>query len=165
MQTLLSIFRTTSHVVSLSLADLTDEVARRRTRGNEGPSVTWTIGHMLGQRHEVLAFLGERRPNPWAGSFGDVAATDGADYPSLDTMRAEWQKMHEALEHAFARSAPGALDQPVAGAGIHGETRIRDKVAFIAWHEAYHMGVIGAVRTAAGLPGPAELARAASAKS
>jgi uncharacterized damage-inducible protein DinB len=165
MQSLLSIFRTTNHVVSLSLADLTDEVARRRSRGNEGPSVTWTIGHMLDHRHKVLAFFGEQRPSPWAESFGGVAATDGADYPSLVTMRAEWQKMHEALEHAFAKSSPDALEQPVAGTGIHGETRIRDKVAFLVWHEAYHVGVIGAIRTAAGLPGPADLARAASAKS
>jgi uncharacterized damage-inducible protein DinB len=164
MQTLLSLFRTTNHVVSLSLADLTDEVARRRTRGNDGPSVTWTIGHMLDHRHKVLAFLGEQRPSPWAESFGTAAATDGADYPSLSTMRAEWEKMHEALERAFSESAPDALDRPVAG-GLHGETKIRDKVAFLAWHEGYHVGVIGAVRTAAGLPGPADLARAAAAKS
>jgi uncharacterized damage-inducible protein DinB len=165
MQTLLSIFRTTNHVLSLSLADLTDELARRRTRGNEGPSVTWTVGHMLHHRHDLLAFLGDERPNPWAESFGDVAATDGADYPTLATMRAEWQTMHEAVEAAFAECAPDALDRPVAGTGIHGETRIRDKVAFLAWHEGYHVGVIGAIRVAAGLPGPAVLARAAAATS
>jgi hypothetical protein len=73
--------------------------------------------------------------------------------------------MHEALELALATSAPGALDQPVASKGIHGEASVRDKVAFLAWHEAYHVGVIGAARTAAGLPGPADLARAASARS
>ena len=82
MQTLLSIFRTTNHVVSLSLADLTDELARRRTRGHEGPSITWTIGHMLHHRHRLLAFLGVQRPDPWAESFGDVPATDGADEPT-----------------------------------------------------------------------------------
>ena len=164
MQTLLSIFRTTNHVVSLSLSDLTDELARRRSRGNEGPSITWTIGHLLDYRHKVLAFLGDTRPSPWAESFGDAAATDGAEYPSLATMRAEWQGMHEALEEAFAGAAPDALDQSIAGEGIHGETGIRDKVAFIAWHEGYHTGVIGAIRTAAGLPGPAELAQAASAR-
>ncbi|MBC7896238.1 MAG: hypothetical protein H7066_12560 [Cytophagaceae bacterium] len=45
---------------------------------------------------------------------------------------------------------------------MHGETKIRDELAFLAWHEGYHVGVIGAIRTAAGLPGPAELARAAA---
>ena len=109
MQTLLSIFRITNHVVSLSLGDLTDDVGRRRTRGHEGPSITWTIGHLLDFRHQLLALLGDERPSPWASSFGDRAATDGSDYPTLETMRAEWQKMHEALEHAFATAAPNVL--------------------------------------------------------
>ena len=163
MTTLLSIFRTSHHVISLSLADLTDEIARRRTRGNEGPSVTWTVGHLLDARHKVLAYLGDSGPSPWASDFRDAAATSGAEYPSIDTMRADWERMHEALERAFAECASDALDQPAARAGIHGETTIRDRVAFLAWHEAYHAGVIGAVRTAAGLPGPAVLAREASA--
>ena len=98
MQTLLSIFRTTNRVVSLSLADLTDDVAHRRSRGTAGPSVTWTVGHLLDFRHKILAIFGDERPSPWASSFSDRAATDGADYPSIETMRAEWQKMHEALD-------------------------------------------------------------------
>jgi uncharacterized damage-inducible protein DinB len=165
MQTLLSIFRTTHHVMSLSLADLTDEVARRRTRGSEGPSVTWTVAHMLGHRHKALALLGDERPSSSAASFGDSAATDGADYPTIATMRAEWQATHEALEQAFASAAPDALDRTIANVGTHGETKVRDTVAFLAWHEGYHVGVIGAVRLAAGLPGPAELALAAATKS
>lgn len=162
MQTLLSIFRITNHLVSLSLADLTDEVARRRTRGSEGPSITWTVGHLLDSRHELLAFLGDERPSPWSESFGDRAATDGADYPTIDIMRAEWKKVHETVEQTFAKAAAETLDQPIPGTGIHGETRIRDKVTFLAWHEAYHTGVIGVARIAAGMEGPADLARAAS---
>ncbi|MBC7896239.1 MAG: DinB family protein [Cytophagaceae bacterium] len=100
MHTLLSIFRTTNHVVVLSLEDLTDELARRRSRGSEGPSVTWTIGHLLDFRHKVLALLGAQRPNPWEASYGDVAATDGAEYPTLEAMRAEWNETHGALEKA-----------------------------------------------------------------
>ena len=88
MQTLLSLFRTTHHIVTLSLGDLTDSIARRRTRGNKGPSATWTLGHLLESRHRVLRFLGDTSDNPWTVSFGDVPATDGADYPTLDAMRA-----------------------------------------------------------------------------
>jgi uncharacterized damage-inducible protein DinB len=163
MRTLLSSFRTSHHIISLSLADLTDDIARRRTRRNEGPSITWTVGHLLDARHKVLAYLGESAPSPWAASFRDASATDGADYPGIDAMRAEWERMHIALESAFAESASDALDEPVGRTGIHGESTVHDRVAFLAWHEAYHAGVIGAVRTAAGLPGPAVLAREAAA--
>ncbi|MES2521768.1 MAG: DinB family protein [Gemmatimonadota bacterium] len=162
MQALLSIFRTTDHILSLSLADLTEEQARHRSRGDAGPSITWTVGHMLNQRHQVLAFLGDQPESPWEASFGDVAATDGAGYPTLATMRAEWQQMHDEIERAFASLTPEMLDRPADSRGVHGESSIRDKVSFIAWHEGYHVGVIGAIRTAAGLPGPADLARAAS---
>ncbi len=165
MQTLLALFRTTNHIDSLSLADLSDSIARARTRGHEGPSVLWTVGHMLHSRHRVLAYLGATREDPWGSTFDETPATDGADYPSLDAMRAEWETMHARLERAFDVAAPDVLERPVDQTGIHGETRIHDKVAFLAWHEAYHTGVIGAIRTAAGLVGPADLARAAAARS
>jgi hypothetical protein len=79
-------------------------------------------------------------------------------------MRVEWSEMHGALEQAFASAAADALDRAIDRAGLHGETKVRDEVAFLAWHEGYHVGVIGAIRTAAGLRGPAELARAAAAQ-
>ena len=164
MQSLLSIFRTGHHVVSLSLADLIDDVARRRTRGDAGPSITWTVGHLLDARYQVLALLGNQRPSPWAESFGDHGATDGAGYPRLQSMRAEWDTLHADLERGFATMAPGVLDRAIEKTGAHGETTIRDEVAFLAWHEGYHIGVIGAARIAAGLPGPADLVCAAVAQ-
>ena len=161
MQSLLAIFRTSTHIVNISLADLSDELARTRTRGVDGPSITWTLGHLLDSRLKVLAMLGDSRPNPWSAQFGDTAATDGAEYPQLSVMVAEWTQLHEALEAALA-SAGALLDRPLTDAGRHGETALRDRVAFLAWHEGYHIGVIGAARKAAGLSGPAELARAQS---
>src|SRR4051812_49399178 len=166
MQTLLSIFRTTNHVLSLSLADLTEETARERSRGSEGPSITWTVGHLLCNRHRVLAYLGHEQPkNPWLEAFDETPATDGADYPTIDEMRLEWEKTHQVLEQAFAGLTPDALDRPVGKPGLHGETKVHDKVSFLAWHEGYHVGAVGAIRIAAGLDGPAVLAKAAAAKS
>jgi uncharacterized damage-inducible protein DinB len=164
MQSLLSIFRTSHHVVSLSLADLSDDVARRRTRGDTGPSITWTVGHLLDARYQVLGLLGNERSRPLAETFGELAATDGAGYPPIETLRGEWSALHEELERAFATTAPGVLERPTEKVGAHGETTVRDDVAFLAWHEGYHIGVISAARLAAGLPGAADLVRAAAAK-
>ncbi len=33
---------------------------------------------------------------------------------------------------------------------------LRDQVVFFAWHEGYHLGGLGQIRKALGLPGPAE---------
>lgn len=43
------------------------------------------------------------------------------------------------------------------GAGPHDEKRILDTVLFFAWHEAYHVGGIGAIRKELGRKAIAEL--------
>lgn len=80
---------------------------------------------------------------------------------SLVTLREAWGALHRELEAAFAAAGPDRL-AAAGGTGTHGEATVRDRVAFLAWHEGYHLGVIGACRKAAGLAGPAELARAAA---
>ena len=49
--------------------------------------------------------------------------------------------------------------------GWHAEQTKRDQVVFFAWHEGYHMGMIGAQRKAMGYPGPAERIMAVRAES
>ena len=164
MKTLRSGFRTTNHVLSLALADLDDASARRRTRGTDGPSIAWTVGHLLDYRIKTIQMLGVERESPYAAQFGRASATDGEEYPSLESLRRQWAEVHAELEAAFDNAPSDLLDRPLPGSGAHGESSLRDKLAFFAWHEAYHTGVIGAARKALGLPGPAELVAAASAK-
>ena len=161
MQALLAMFRTTTNILKISLAGLPDDTARVRTRGTEGPSISWTVGHLLDSRIKMLALLGDARANPWTAQFGDTPATDGSAYPTLAEMHAEWERLHPALETACATAAE-TIDRPGSNAGPHGESKVRDQLAFLAWHEGYHLGVIGAARKATGLLGPAELVRAAS---
>jgi len=160
MDSLLAGFRTTTKILNIALAGLSDAEAHVRTRGNEGPSISWTVGHLLDSRVKALALLGDVHSNPYTTQFGSTAATDGTDYPTLVSMLAEWALLHERLE-AGAAHASETMNGPVSGAGAHGESTVRDQLAFLAWHEGYHMGVIGAARKAAGLLGPAELVRAA----
>jgi hypothetical protein len=44
-------------------------------------------------------------------------------------------------------------------AGPHEERRILDTVLFLTWHEAYHIGAIGAIRREQGRKAIAELVR------
>ena len=131
MNSLLEVFRTSTNILNVSLAGLSDDVARVRTRRSEGPSISWTVGHLLDSRLKTLALLGDVRPNPYSDQFGDAAATDGASYPTLPTMLAEWTRLHDALELAAAKSAD-AIDRPLGQAGLHGESKVRDKIVFLA---------------------------------
>ncbi len=161
MESLLTVFRTSTKILNVSLAGLSDDVARVRSRGDEGPSISWTLGHLLDSRIKILALLGDERPNPWHEQFGDTPATDGEGYPTIVSMLAEWAWLNAMLETAASASS-AAIEQPLGSAGIHGESNVRDRLAFLAWHEGYHLGVIGAARKAAGLLGPAELVREAA---
>jgi uncharacterized damage-inducible protein DinB len=162
VKTLRTGFRTTHHVLTLALADLDDASARRRTRGTGGPSIAWTVGHLLDYRFQVMQLLGVDRESPYTTRFGRTAATSGDEYPDIASLREQWAAVHADLEAAFDNAASDLLDRPLPGSGAHGERSIRDTLAFLAWHEGYHTGVIGAARKAIGLPGPAELVAAAS---
>jgi uncharacterized damage-inducible protein DinB len=162
-KTLLGIFGTTDFIVPLVLQDLTDDQARRRARGDSGPSIAWTVGHMLHYRHNALALLGRPQNDPYAERFGTVGATDGTDYPAVAELLEQWKSISTALTAVVSQAPEKTFDAPVKG-GPHAEESVRDKLAFIAFHEGYHMGALGAVRKSLGLLGPAEKVMALAAQ-
>ena len=158
--TLGGLYGTTDFMIPMVLDDLTDEQARTRPRGEGGPSIAWTIGHLLNYRIFMLNRFGAERENPYEEKFGDVPATDGSDYPSLAELRAAWDDLASDFMAAL-----GALSEEELGArlqdGWHAEQVLRDQIVFFAWHEGYHMGAIGQIRKELGLLGPAERVQAA----
>ena len=159
-QTLTGTFGTTDFLMPLVLDDLTDEDARERSRGEEGPSIAWMVGHLLHYRHYVMGLLGgEERDNPYAERFADAGATDGADYPTVAELREQWGATATDFQALLTSKTEPEFDQ--AKEGAHDERSLRDQVAFFAWHEGYHMGALGAQLKAMGYMGPAEKVMAA----
>ena len=159
---LMGLFRTTHGLIPLVLGDLTPIDARKRTREGKGPSVAWIVGHLLHYRYTVLNLLGVETASPFAEQFGSASATDGNDYPSLAELRGQWDDVHGKLEAAMGNASPAVLERPSTQPGAHGEKTVLDSLVFFAWHEAYHMGALGAVRKDLAYPGPAELVMAAA---
>jgi hypothetical protein len=61
---------------------------------------------------------------------------------------------------AALAAAGDRLDAPAPDAGLHGEKRLAETILFLAWHEAYHLGGIGAIRRDQGRTAIADLVRA-----
>lgn len=160
IETIQGSFRFTNNLVPLALSDLSDENAIARSRGGEGPSVAWTVGHMLHYRYLTMKLLGADKNNPYEKGFGEQGASDGTDYPSISDLRAQWAQVHEELEGVFASATNDVLGRSAPGPGGHGEQKVVDSLTFFMWHEAYHMGAITAVRKELGLPGIADLVMA-----
>lgn len=146
-------------ILATAIGDLSDADARMRSRGGTGPSIAWTVGHLCHFKLTMLAVLGQTRDNPFAAQFGEAGAGDGADYPSLDELAASYTELHNNVRDALG-AAGDSLGAPLPAGGLHGESRTLDRILFLTWHEAYHIGGIGAIRREQQRPGIAELAAA-----
>ena len=145
-------YRFTDFIMEKVLSDIDDAQARTRTRDGQGPSIAWVVGHVLCFRHRILGMLGVAREDAWAATCGTAGATDGADYPRLAEIRVEWQATQQALEEALAGLTDEQLLGPTTAPGApHGERTMLDDITFAMWHESYHMGALGAIRTSLGL--------------
>jgi uncharacterized damage-inducible protein DinB len=145
-------------ILATSIEDLTDQDAKARSRGGTGPSIAWTIGHLCHFKLKVLELLGQPRENPFTAQFEQTPASDGLDYPPLADLAASFSALNSDLCTALASSLD-RLQAPMPGAGPHAEKRILDTVLFLTWHEAYHIGAIGAIRRDMGHKAIADLVR------
>jgi hypothetical protein len=148
-------------ILATSIGDLTDQGAKARSRGGAGPSIAWTIGHLCHYKIKMLGLLGQPRENPFTAQFEHTPASDGSDYPSLSDLAASFSALNERVCAALASSGD-RLEAPEPSAGPHGEQRILDTILFLTWHEAYHIGAIGAIRRDQGRTAIAELVREAA---
>ena len=155
VKTLMGLYGMTDFLMPLVLDDLSDEDARKRSRGEEGPSIVWTVGHLLNYRIYVLNLLGKERENPYDEKFGNAAATDGSDYPSVGELCEAWKSVGDDFRNVLTSKSEEEFDF-VSEGGAHDEKSLRDQVVFFAWHEGYHLGALGAIRKSLGLLGPAE---------
>ena len=148
-------------ILSTSIGDLTDESAKARSRAGAGPSIAWTIGHLCHYKITILRLLGRDLENPFAAQFEHTPASDGSDYPSLSDLAASFAALNEDVCAALVSSGD-RLAAPMRGAGPHDEKNVLDTVLFLTWHEAYHIGAIGAIRRDQGRKAIAELVTGSS---
>lgn len=155
--TLLDQFRTTNFVMQLAFSDLDQDTAIRRLGGDSGPSIAWEIGHILFYRVRIIVLLGHKHEFPYSETFeGD--AGDGSTYPTLEDFATQWKTVAEVLESALKSATDEQLDGPIPTAGPHDERTMYDLLTFLCWHEAYHAGQLGSIRTHFGMPEVSKLA-------
>ena len=148
-----TLFRFNSGMLSHGLADLSPEHAVKRLKTGAGSSIAYLVGHITSSRYGLIKSLGAATGNPCQELYGaGVGSKDGAAYPPIAELRAGWdqaaEKLHSALD-AVTDEAAVAADE--GGFPIPDQT-LRGRLTFIAWHETYHIGQIGVLRTEMGYP-------------
>jgi uncharacterized damage-inducible protein DinB len=141
-------------IVTIATGDLNNDLARRRLRTDGGASIGWTLGHGLHHRAEMARVIGCEWPLDRLDleAFSRTAATDGQDYPTLHELVTAWAKASAVLLPAMGAVTDANLMQERSGLDLpHGERRLLDALVFYVWHEVYHLGHIGVLRSHFGL--------------
>ncbi len=146
-------------LLATSVKDLSDGDAKTRSRAGSGPSVAWTIGHLCHYKVKMLQLLGRATESSFAALFEHAAATDGANYPALAELLTSFSTLNSELSAAVSEASAAQLEAPMPGSGPQDEKKVFDTLLFLAWHEAYHLGGIGAIRKDLGRKAISELVR------
>lgn len=125
-----------------------DSLLQLPFRGN---CLNWVIGHMIVHRDKMLKRIGgEPLWGAEVAAFydhGSEPITDGTNAVNFETMLADLQTSQERLEAAMQAATDSQLDAAAEGR----DGTVRDYLAFLVWHDAYHTGQTEYLRQLAGV--------------
>lgn len=146
LQPVMEILKLNSALLLRAL-DGVDQSTSEKRPNDRTNSLAFLACHALDARFYLLRLAGQERTNPWQALFD--AATDITtmkDFPPLYELVAEWEELHEAtLAHLAGMTAVELNAESTAGFPTD-DSSILGGIAFLAFHEAYHVGQMGLVR-------------------
>lgn len=115
-------------------------------------SMAFLLAHITNSRHHLAAWLGQPLDNPLAAALQDATGIeDAGPLPPLDDLRRHWLAVSAHLAMVLAAAPAEWLgDSPPRRYPIIDETNL-GAIAYLAQHEAYHVGQLGLLRRQAGL--------------
>jgi DinB superfamily len=116
--------------------------------------ILWIAGHVANTRFGLSAMLGRKLHRPWGDIFNRSATRPDADgYPELSVIRGAWTEVGAALMARFEELTDTDLGAPSPRPFPIPDKSLRGAIAFLAYHEGYHLGQMSYVRKWLGLPG------------
>lgn len=135
-----TIFSLNDRLFTNTLAGFTEDQAQERISGHNNP-VIWIAAHTVSSRYLMLVFLGKPAPNPYQELFDNFRAYDPAlNYPSLDEVRKEWEKVTMLLKEALQTVSEEQLAADAPIKNPTGDFTNIGTLAFLAQHESYDVG-------------------------
>lgn len=148
----LNTFATNDRFIAKALDGLSEADARKHP-GDANP-IYWILGHIAVYRNTVATLFGVGSEVPWAAPFKRLSQPDpNATGPSLSEIRAALTNAFAPLAARFANVTEAELDAPAPFKLPTPDPSMRGLVAFMAYHEAYHLGQIAYVIKWLGHPG------------
>jgi uncharacterized damage-inducible protein DinB len=135
-----------------ALDGLTEEEGWRHP-GDANP-ICWIVGHLTVYRNGLAKALGTGEDLPWARFFEMKSQPDqSAGGPSLAEIRAALQGVSERLAARFEQLTDAELSAVAPRRVPIADRTVRGLIAFLAYHESYHVGQVAYLRKWLGYPG------------
>jgi uncharacterized damage-inducible protein DinB len=108
----------------------------------------------------MMRLLGADTDNPFEAQFDrTVAATDGSDYPDIAELRKSWREISTRVFGVLNSVTDEQLLGPLSDVGApHEEKNVLGVLVYVVWHEIYHVGQVGLIRTQLGFTPTIDLA-------
>ncbi len=140
-------YKTNTGIVSKAIAEVAPE------RWFDKPSddsnhLMWILGHLIWARGSVLKTFKEPFEIPSPSLFARGAKRSAPDeYPTVAEMKKAWDEVSQRLSAVLAEPSEGILSQPAPEGGAPSfDGKLSGIVAFLAFHESYHVGQVSYLR-------------------
>jgi uncharacterized damage-inducible protein DinB len=112
--------------------------------GDSSNHLTWITGHVVVHRARISKLLGSTWSAPWEALFVRGAALEeSAKYPSPSELQQAWKQVSEGLATSLSNASPETLSKPLNNPSPSLDGTVGGLVAFLCFHETYHVGQMG----------------------
>ncbi len=140
------IFNTNTGIVKKAIDGILPEQWFLRP-GNDSNHLMWVAGHLVVHRGAVLKTLGAGWETSWSSLFTRGAKLAPQDqYPAIEEIRSAWDEVSTKLPASFTEATADLLAKPAPKSSPSFDGKISGLVAFLAFHETYHVGQVSYLR-------------------
>ncbi len=150
---LAALYGSSEELFRRALTGLTREQGLARLAGDANP-LLWIAAHLTTTRYGFAQLIGLHLERPWGGAFARGSEVgDLTKIPDAAEILAAWDALRGPLTTRLHELGDAELDAPAPRNFPTSDKSVLGGVAFLAYHEAYHIGQIALVRKSLGLGG------------
>ncbi len=146
-------FNTNNYLITKALEDVSDENFFKRPNETTNP-IHFLLGHLTHYRYQIAKIFGHKEEFQHSKLYamGEKIGKN-SQYPSADELKAEWQKITDAMKTYLENADTEILSKETPKKHPIGEQNVIGTLQFLFFHEAYHLGQICIVRRFHGYEG------------
>lgn len=129
-----------------ALEGLSREELNRRS-GPESSPLIWLAGHLVSGRSGMAALAGIKMESAWQDCFKRYSKIlEPSAYPEIGEIKSAWSDTSSRVETRLGQLTDQELDAPSPRKFPVKDQTVRAGLAFLFWHESYHIGQLGFLR-------------------